>query len=63
MLGCGAPAGLAHQLPPVRPSAAVSPLAVWGYLRTSLTCAARQDLLAAVDAEDLPALQRELPLE
>ncbi|KAL4445746.1 hypothetical protein ABPG77_008945 [Micractinium sp. CCAP 211/92] len=36
---------------------------VWGYLRTSLTCAARQDLLSAADAEDLPALQRELPLE
>lgn len=45
------------------PLAVPSPPAVWGYLRTSLTCAARQDLLSAADAEDLPALQRELPLE
>lgn len=37
--------------------------AVWGYLRTSLTCAERADLLPAVDAHDLPALQQALPLE
>ena len=38
-------------------------LAVWGYLRTSLTCAGRQDLLPSVDSEDLLALQKALPLE
>ena len=37
--------------------------AVWGYLRTSLTCAGRQDLLPAVDAEDLLTLQQALPLD
>jgi hypothetical protein len=37
--------------------------AVWGYLRTSLTCAERQDLLAAAEARDLAALQAALPLE
>lgn len=37
--------------------------AVWSYLRTSLTCAGRQDLLPAADAEDLLALQKALPLE
>ncbi|KAI7842283.1 hypothetical protein COHA_003924 [Chlorella ohadii] len=38
-------------------------VAVWSYLRTSLTCAGRQDLLPAADAEDLLALQKALPLE
>lgn len=37
--------------------------AVWSYLHTSLTCAGRQDLLPAVDARDLLALQKALPLE
>ncbi len=36
--------------------------AVWGYLRTSLSCAGRLDLMPLVDAEDLEALQRQLPL-
>ena len=35
---------------------------VWGYLRTSLACAGRMDLMAAVDNEDLPSLQEALPL-
>ena len=37
--------------------------AVWSYLRTSLTCSSRADLLPAADAEDLLALQQALPLE
>jgi peroxin-5 len=37
--------------------------AVWSYLRTSLTCAGRDDLQAAVEAQDLAALQQALPLE
>lgn len=36
---------------------------VWGYLRTSLACAGRQDLRAAAEAQDLLALQKALPLE
>ena len=35
---------------------------VWGYLRTSLSCTDRQDLLPAVEDEDLAALQAALPL-
>jgi len=35
---------------------------VWGYLRTSLICGAREDLLKAVDECDLEQLQRALPL-
>lgn len=35
---------------------------VWGYLRTSLSCAGRLDLLPAVEAQDLGALQKELSL-
>lgn len=35
---------------------------VWGYLRTSLICGAREDLLQAVDECDLERLQRALPL-
>lgn len=35
---------------------------VWGYLRTSLACAGRSELMQAVDAEDLSALQAALPL-
>ncbi|KAL4859835.1 Peroxisome biogenesis protein 5 [Chlorella vulgaris] len=37
--------------------------AVWSYLRTSLTCAGRDDLQPAVEAQDLAALQQALPLE
>eukprot|EP00887_Chlorella_sp_A99_P004578 scaffold4.g4578.t1 len=36
--------------------------AVWGYLRTSVACAGRADLMDAVDREDLVALQAALPL-
>jgi hypothetical protein len=36
--------------------------AVWGYLRTSLVCAGRSDLLAALDEKDLEQLQKALPL-
>ena len=36
--------------------------AVWGYLRNSLACAGRMDLMSAFEAEDLPALQKALPL-
>ena len=36
--------------------------AVWGYLRTSLSCAAREDLMPAADAEDIDALLKSLPL-
>jgi peroxin-5 len=36
---------------------------VWGYLRTSLACAGRTDLMPAVDAEDLSTLQEQLPLQ
>lgn len=36
--------------------------AVWGYLRTSLSCAAREDLMAAADAEDIDSLLQSLPL-
>ena len=35
---------------------------VWGYLRTSLACAGRTDLVEAVDREDLKSLQQALPL-
>ena len=35
---------------------------VWGYLRTSLICGAREDLLHAVDECNLEELQRALPL-
>ena len=35
---------------------------VWGYLRNSLACAGRMDLMGAFEAEDLPALQQALPL-
>jgi hypothetical protein len=36
---------------------------VWGYLRTSLACAGRNDLMPQVDASDLTALGTALPLE
>ena len=49
--------------PPTPPPSLPPCLAVWGYLRTSLTCAGRQDLLPSVDSEDLLALQKALPLE
>jgi len=35
---------------------------VWGYLRNTLTCADRMDLVEAADREDLAVLQRELGL-
>lgn len=35
---------------------------VWGYLRTSLACAGQIELLAAVDKQDVEALQKALPL-
>ena len=35
---------------------------VWTYLRTSLTCAGKNELLQAVDDEDLAALSSALPL-
>lgn len=35
---------------------------VWGYLRNSLSCAGREDLMRAADEEDLDALLVELPL-
>eukprot|EP00879_Flechtneria_rotunda_P013327 GHRR01013917.1.p1 GENE.GHRR01013917.1~~GHRR01013917.1.p1 ORF type:complete len:656 (+),score=254.39 GHRR01013917.1:215-2182(+) len=35
---------------------------VWGYLRTSLACAGKMDLMGAVEAQDLDALQKALPL-
>ena len=35
---------------------------VWGYLRTSLSCAGRHTLIEACDGEDLSTLTRELPL-
>jgi peroxin-5 len=35
---------------------------VWGYLRNSLSCAGRDDLMRAADEEDLDALLIELPL-
>jgi peroxin-5 len=37
-------------------------VAVWGYLRNSLTCAAREDLMEAAEKEDLEALMTALPL-
>jgi peroxin-5 len=37
-------------------------VAVWGYLRNSLTCAVREDLMEAADKEDLEALMTALPL-
>lgn len=37
-------------------------VAVWGYLRTSLSCAAKEDLLQFAEDEDINALQRALPL-
>ena len=52
----------AHCLPARSPPHPPAP-AVWGYLRTSLSCAGRQDLMGAVDGEDLAALQQALPLE
>lgn len=36
--------------------------AVWGYLRTSLSCAAREDLLEFATQENLEALQNALTL-
>ena len=36
---------------------------VWGYLRTSLACSGKMDLMTAVDEEDLQQLQVELPIE
>ena len=36
--------------------------AVWGYLRTSLSCAAREDLMEAADGEDVDSLLAALPL-
>ena len=36
--------------------------AVWGYLRTSLACAGRGDLLVAADGGDVGALEAALPL-
>ena len=35
---------------------------VWGYLRTSLSCAGRNDLMQAVEDEDLDALGEALSL-
>ena len=35
---------------------------VWTYLRTSLTCAGKNELLQAVDDEDLATLSSALPL-
>jgi peroxin-5 len=35
---------------------------VWGYLRTSVTCAGRDELLRAVDDEDLNTITTALPL-
>lgn len=35
---------------------------VWGYLRTSLACAGRMDLMEHVHESDLDTLTRELPL-
>lgn len=37
-------------------------VAVWGYLRNSLTCAAREDLMEAAEKEDLESLMTALPL-
>ncbi|PNH01374.1 Peroxisome biogenesis protein 5 [Tetrabaena socialis] len=36
---------------------------VWGYLRTSLACSGRLELMGAVESKDLAALQTALPLE
>ncbi|KDD74974.1 hypothetical protein H632_c953p0, partial [Helicosporidium sp. ATCC 50920] len=36
---------------------------VWSYLRTSLTCAGRADLMEHAAAENLPAMQQALPLQ
>ena len=57
-----------HLRPRVRPGHPTvlpphPPHTVWGYLRTSLTCAGREELLGAADSEDLAALQAALPLE
>lgn len=35
---------------------------VWGYLRTSLACAGRMDLMQHVHESDLESLSKELPL-
>lgn len=35
---------------------------VWGYLRTSLACSGKLELMPAVDEEDLALLQAELPI-
>ena len=34
----------------------------WGYLRTSLACSGRMDLMELVHESNLDALQKELPL-
>lgn len=34
---------------------------VWGYLRTSLACAERSDLLSLAEQEDLDALLKAIP--
>ena len=36
---------------------------VWGYLRTSLACSGKVELMPAIDEEDLQQLQMELPIE
>ncbi len=35
---------------------------MWGYLRTSLSCSGRLDLMPLVEGEDLEKLQQQLPL-
>jgi len=35
---------------------------VWGYLKTSLACAGKIDLIDVAEAKDLSRLQQELPL-
>ena len=48
--------------PPHPPSPPSGAHQVWGYLRTSLACAGRAELMAAVDGMDQEALARQLPL-
>ena len=54
-----------HPLSPSSPLPSFPPSGahqVWGYLRTSLACAGRAELMAAVDGKDQEALARQLPL-
>ena len=40
----------------------LTPYPLWGYLRTSLVCCGKMDLMELLHDSDLDALSKELPL-